>query len=203
MRCAWPLKLYLSSVHDLVCPVQANLMMVSFLWRMGLELVGQESIRSNLGNNGNICPDAMSLSSCRQCSASPFPLLDPSHLHCNMLRAPANENKPKMPCLATIHSPLAHSQVCGKSCMYLSAPFSPFLVLLNHSVWPLPHQSALQMTSDPLIPQALLTSHFHWPGLSSPLTYTSSSLPPQVVSGVNKEGGTPTTFRYMDIEAHI
>lgn len=84
-----------------------------------------------------------------------------------------------------------------ESCVSSSAPFSHFLVFLNHSVWPLPHQSAPQITSGPVGSP----SHFPLP-LIRPL-FTSHPhilLPtPQVVSGVNKEGGTSTTFCYMDI----
>lgn len=61
-------------------------------------------------------------------NVQPFPLnwILPKQ-HFNMLRYLPNENKTKMPRLATIQlSSPAHSQICGKSCMYLLAPFSYF-----------------------------------------------------------------------------
>lgn len=92
---------------------------------MGLELVGQETVRSNLDNE-NTCPDAtLSLSLLRECPASPS-LLGHDHQHFNMLRSPPNENKTKMPYLGATQLFSCSQPDLGKE---LYEPLGPLLSL--------------------------------------------------------------------------
>lgn len=99
-----------------------------------------------------------------------------------------------MPCLVTIQCSSAHSQICGKSCIYSLAPLSHFPPGPQFGFCPISLQKCSASDS---VHQSLLISQGNLPAdrVSHPPFLIPSYAPnPPAVSRVNKEGVAFHTF---------